>query len=88
TGVDALVIEPGPTATEFQAVAGEVVPPNHGEPASNVVRLALESLGRKPSVISGWLNWARANAIRLAPRSLVLTMAKNVIEKQTPSELR
>jgi hypothetical protein len=88
SGVDALVIEPGPTATEFQAVAGEVVPPNYGEPASNVVRLALESLGRKPSVISGWFNWARANAIRLAPRSVVLTMARSVIEKQTPVELR
>jgi len=88
TGVDALVLEPGPTATEFQAVAGEVVPPNHGEPASNVVRLALESLGHKPSVISGWFNWARANAIRLVPRRVVLTIAKSVTENQTPVELR
>jgi uncharacterized protein len=88
SGVDVLVLEPGPTATEFQAVAGEVVGPDHGEPAANVVRVALDALGRKPSVISGWFNWARANAVRLAPRSTVAILAKKVIEGQTPADLR
>src|ERR1035437_8054845 len=43
TGIDALVIEPGSTKTEFQAVAGESVGPDHGEPAENVVRVALDA---------------------------------------------
>jgi uncharacterized protein len=87
TGVDALVIEPGPTQTEFQAVAGENVS-NHGEPASNVVRVAFDALGKQPSVVSGWFNFVRANAIRLVPRSLTAIIAKKVVEKQTPIELR
>jgi uncharacterized protein len=88
TGVDALVIEPGPTATEFQAVAGESVGSDHGEPAENVVRVALDALGKQPSVISGWFNWVRANAIRIVPRSTAAIIAKRVIEGQTPQELR
>jgi hypothetical protein len=88
TGIDVLVIEPGPTQTEFQAVAGESVGPNHGEPAENVVRVALDALGKHPSVISGWFNWVRANATRLAPRSTVAIIAKKVVEGQTPVELR
>jgi uncharacterized protein len=88
TGVDALVLEPGPVATEFQQVAGEVVEPGHGEPAEKVVRVAFDALGRKPSVISGWFNWARANAVRIAPRSAVAILAKKVVEGQTPPELR
>lgn len=88
TGVDALVLEPGPTKTEFQAVAGEQVGPNHGEPAVNVVRVAFDALGRQPSVISGWFNWVRANFVRLAPRSTVAIIAKKVIEGQTPAEMR
>jgi uncharacterized protein len=87
TGVDALVIEPGPTQTEFQAVAGENVS-NHGEPASNVVQAAFDALGKQPSVVSGWFNFLRANAIRLVPRSLTAIIAKKVVEKQTPVELR
>ena len=87
TGVDAIVIEPGPTQTEFQAVAGENVS-NHGEPASNVVQATFDALGKQPSVVSGWFNFLRANAIRLVPRSLTAIIAKKVVEKQTPVELR
>jgi short-subunit dehydrogenase len=87
TGVDAIVIEPGPTQTEFQAVAGENVS-NHGEPASNVVQATFDALGKQPSVVSGWFNFLRANAIRLVPRSLTAIIAKKVVEKQTPIELR
>jgi uncharacterized protein len=88
TGIDALVIEPGPTATEFQAVAGESVGADHGEPAENVVRVALDALGKQPSVISGWFNWVRANAVRVVPRSTAAIIAKRVIEGQTPADLR
>ena len=51
--------------------------------------LALDSLGRKPSVVSGWWNWLRANAAqRLLPRSLAAHVAEDVIAQQTPPELR
>ena len=88
TGIDALVIEPGPTKTEFQAVAGESVGPDHGEPAENVARDGLDALGKQPSFVSGWFNWVRANATRLVPRSTAVMIAKMVTEGQTPQALR
>jgi uncharacterized protein len=88
TGVDALCVEPGATATEFQAVAGEQVGPNHGEPPENVVAIALESLGKQPSVVSGWFNWTRANLARFLPRSTLALIAKRVVQGQTPPDLR
>jgi short-subunit dehydrogenase len=86
SGVDVLVLEPGPTESEFRDVAGEIR--EVGEPARNVVALALERLGEQPSVISGWFNWLRANTIRLAPRSITALVAERAILEQTPSELR
>ena len=86
-GIDVLVIEPGSTETEFQRVAGEIA--HSGESAEAVVALALRELGRQPSVMSGWLNWMRANAAtRLLPRSLVAHIARDVIAAQTPEEMR
>lgn len=83
SGVDVLVVQPGPTATEFQAVAGET--PHEGEPASQVVGIALNALGHQPSVISGWFNWLRANAaVRLMPRSVVALVAGKVMAQWTP----
>ena len=85
-GIDVLVLEPGSTETEFQQVAGEIGHP--GEPASAVVEVALDALGRQPSVVSGWWNWLRANAAsRLAPRSLVAYAARDVMARQTPGEV-
>jgi hypothetical protein len=86
TGVDVLSLLPGPTATEFRAVAGEV--PHEGEPAANVVQTAFDALGRQPSVISGWFNWLRANVgARLFPRSVLVLIAKAHMEQQTPPEV-
>ena len=86
-GIDVLVLEPGSTATEFQEVAGEIA--HEGEPPQDVVRVALDALGRQPSVVSGWWNWLRANAAtRLAPRPFVAFMARDVVAQQTPEELR
>jgi short-subunit dehydrogenase len=85
-GIDVLVLEPGPTATEFQAVAGEVA--HGGEPAANVVTVALEALSRQPSVVSGWKNWLRAVwATRLFPRPLIAQVARDVMAAQTPEEM-
>jgi uncharacterized protein len=86
TGVDVLVLEPGPTESEFRDVAGELR--EIGEPAANVVELSLERLGEQPSVISGWFNWLRATATRLAPRTIVTLIAEPVVMQQTPVEMR
>ena len=87
-GVDVLaLLEPGSTESEFHAVAGEL--PHAGEPAADVVAVALAALGHQPSVISGAFNWLRANAaFRLLPRSWLALIARRVMEAQTPPESR
>jgi short-subunit dehydrogenase len=87
SGVDCLSLLPGPTETEFQAIAREL--PHPGEPPEQVVANALAALGRQPSVISGWFNWIRANAAsRLVPRSVLALAAHQVFEKSVPEDLR
>jgi hypothetical protein len=86
-GIDVVVLEPGATETEFQQAAGEIAHP--GEGAAQVVAVAFSALGRRPSVISGWMNWLRANlGMRLLPRPLVAHIAHRVVEAQTPEEMR
>ena len=77
-------VEPGPTTTEFQEMAGETA--HAGEPPSNVVRIALESLGRQPSVISGWMNYVRGNVARIFPRSITALVAGRVMAQWTPAD--
>jgi short-subunit dehydrogenase len=84
SGIDVLVVAPGPTETEFQQVAGESEHP--GEPPAQVVGIALNALGSQPSVISGWFNWLRANFVRVAPRSTVALIAGRVMAQWTPGE--
>jgi len=86
-GIDVLVLEPGPTLTEFQEVAGEIA--HEGQSATEVVETALRALGRQPSVISGWMNWLRANAAtRVGSRPMVAYVARAVMEVQTPADMR
>jgi short-subunit dehydrogenase len=86
-GIDVLVVEPGSTETEFQQAAGELA--HKGESADKVVGVAFAALGQQPSVISGWLNWLRANlASRLGPRPLVAHVARHVMAIQTPSDMQ
>ncbi|MCH2172622.1 SDR family oxidoreductase [Myxococcota bacterium] len=86
-GIDVLVVAPGVTETEFQAVAGEL--PHGGAPPAAVVREALEALGRQTTLITGWFNWARAMvASRLLPRRLAAYAGRWVTEKHTPKEMR
>jgi len=86
-GVDVLVLEPGPTLTEFQQAAGEL--PHEGASASSVVNAALDALGQQPSVVAGWWNWVRANlASRFGSRPLVAYVARHIMERQTPEEMR
>jgi len=80
SGVDVLSLLPGSTETEFAARADEL--PHAGASAAEVVADALAALGHQPSAISGWFNWARANAgMRLLPRSVLTLIAKGVIAK-------
>src|SRR5262249_59111478 len=66
SGVDVLVVSPGPVETEFQAVAGET--PHAGATPESVVETALGALGKKPSVVAGAGHQARALSGRLRPR--------------------
>lgn len=86
-GIDVLVLEPGSTLTEFQAVANEIA--HEGQSVQEVVDTALRALGQQPSVISGWMNWLRANAAgRIGSRPLVAYVAREVMEVQTPADMR
>jgi hypothetical protein len=85
SGVDVLVLQPGPTVTEFQEVAGET--PHEGESPVQVVGVALNALGDQPSVISGWRNWLQSNAaVRLVPRSIVALIAGRVMAQWVPDK--
>ncbi|HYC01159.1 MAG TPA: SDR family NAD(P)-dependent oxidoreductase [Candidatus Limnocylindrales bacterium] len=87
-GVDVLVVQPGPVATEFEAVAGEArVDRSAEESPRHVVEVALESLGQQPSVVTTWFNWVRANVSRFAPRTAVAFIAANIMERQTDPEM-
>ncbi len=85
-GIDVITLEPGPTESEFTAVAGE--DREVGEPAANVVAACFEALGRQPSVISGWFNWFRSCISRFTPRSTTALIAQEVMRKQTPPEMQ
>ncbi len=86
-GVDVLVLEPGPVATEFQEAAGEI--DHGGEPPAAQVEEALVSLGVSPSVIPGWWVWLRANfAQRVGSRPLTAYLARGFMEARTPPEMR
>jgi len=88
-GIDVLVVQPGPVATEFETVAGEVRPnPAADESPQSVVETALDALGRQPSVVSGWFNWLRANVNRALPRVVTVCVAGDVMEQQTPASMR
>jgi len=86
TGVDVLALSPGPVDTEFQAVAGEK--PHPGATPESVVETAFAALGKKPSVIAGGLNKARAWSLRLAPRKQVARLAMGVMRGYIPEERR
>jgi len=87
SGIDVLVLEPGPTATEFQEGAGQIA--HAGDPVEGVVAAALGALGQRSAVIPGWWNWLRANvAMRLLPRELVAYVARDVAARHVPPESR
>ena len=66
SGIDVLVLEPGPTETEFLQVAGETR--EAGEPPRGVVELALDASGTNPP-------WSRAGSTISVPISLASFLA-------------
>jgi short-subunit dehydrogenase len=86
TGIDVLVLSPGPVETEFQAVAGEV--PHPGATAESVVEAALAGLGRRPSVVAGAFNRLRTWSVRLGPRAQVARLAIGVMRSFVPEAMR
>ncbi len=86
-GIDVLVLEPGPVATEFQSTAGGVS--GRGESAAEVVAAAFEALGGQSSTIPGWKNWARAvMGPRLLSRPLLAHLAGDVMSEQVSDDMR
>jgi hypothetical protein len=86
SGVDVLVLSPGPVETEFQAVAGET--PHPGATPESVVDVALAALGKKPSVIAGRFNKVRTFGVRFAPRAQVARLAMGVMRGFVPDTVR
>ncbi|RMF23863.1 MAG: SDR family oxidoreductase [Deltaproteobacteria bacterium] len=87
SGIDVLVVEPGPVATEFAEVAGEVRDMPEARP-EEVVDTALDALGTRPSVVHGWGLWAGAWFLSLLPRSLLTFIDWNFAAAETPEEMR
>jgi short-subunit dehydrogenase len=84
-GIRVCALCPGPTDTEFMAVAKQ---PQRlfrfAETAEKVARTGLEALeAGKTYVISGWLNYLQTHAERLAPRPFVARSAAALL---SPSE--
>jgi len=76
-GVRVCALYPGSTATEFHDVANSPASTRRQqEPADKVARTGLAALAAgKSGVISGTRNWLMVESERLAPRSLITSMA-------------
>lgn len=72
--IDVLALNPGGTNTEFQRIAKIGVGPVPRE-ASDVVKTALQALGKKPSVVDGIQNKIVSVLVRFIPRRIAISLA-------------
>lgn len=82
-GVDILVVNPGPTKTEFWNIAGGAknVGGMRDRTAKQVVDSALRALGKQYVVTDGRMNRIAMCAMRLLPRKLWLRTIKRMYDK-------
>lgn len=81
-GIDVLCLTPGYTRTEFQSTAGnkDQKPLAGWSTPEEVVKAALDNLGKKPSIIPGFMNWFLAWSIRFTPRKLAIWTAYHLLK--------
>jgi len=81
TGVRALALNPGGTATEFFDVAGGRVAGGALAPISDVITTTFRALGKKktpPSVVVGRLNATMTKIQRFVPRKTIIRAAARI----------
>lgn len=78
--IDVLALNPGGTNTEFQRIASVDAGPSV-RTAAQVVETALNTLGKKPSVVDGILNKTMAVLGKYLPRRTLVSMAGKIAEK-------
>ena len=86
-GVDVMSLCPGGTRTEFQEVANVSTAkmPKMMErfafmDAEDVVRIALNKLGKQTTVVAGWQNGLMVQANRIAPRKATAAIGKRLVQ--------
>ena len=87
TGVVALAVSPGGTATEFFEVAGGRPIGSALMTPTQVVATAMSALDAKspaPSVIVGAANRVMAMAGRFVPRRMLISVAKTLMKSESP----
>jgi short-subunit dehydrogenase len=86
SGIDVLVVAPGDTKTNFQAVAGEMS--TKWISVEAVVDESLAGLGSKRVVVPGWEDKLSLLLTRLLPRKLVMRIVEARQRAQTPADRR
>jgi len=86
SGVDVLVVAPGDTKTNFQAVAGEMS--TRWMSVEAVVAESLAGLGKKNVVVPGFGDKASVLLTRFLPRKLLLRIVEARQRAQTPVDRR
>jgi hypothetical protein len=86
SGIDVLVVAPGDTKTNFQAVAGEMS--TRWMTVDAVVAESLEGLGRKTVVVPGWADKLSLMLTRFLPRRALIRIVAARQRAQTPADRR
>jgi uncharacterized protein len=77
-GVDVLALCPGVTNTEFHDLAG--IRPVAAMPVEPVVAAALQKLGKRSAVVTGWHNRMLVFCLRFVPRWTATVQAGRIME--------
>jgi uncharacterized protein len=87
--IDVLTLNPGGTETEFQRISNAATGPTP-RTVKQVVNTAMNALGKKPSVIDGFLNKIMGTSSRFGSRKSVVSVsgwiAKKLYSKKNQSD--